>query len=80
MPVFTPVVWETDPAGTVDDLSPLVDAGEPSADFSLEPLEHGMFANIGVYGNTSQASNSEPEYVHLVYPIGAEQIAPGGTY
>ena len=79
LPKFAPVVWEI-PGGSIDDLSPLVDAGEPSADFTAEPLEHGMFANIGVYGNTLQASVGEPEYLHPVYPIGAEQIGPGQTY
>ena len=42
--------------------------------------QHGQIANIGAYGNTAQASRSEPEYVHLVYPIGAEQLVPGRTY
>lgn len=80
LPVFTPVVWQINPMPNINALSPLVDAGGPSADFSLEPIDNGMFANIGVYGNTLQASNSEPEYVQLVYPIGAEQLVPGQTY
>ena len=80
LPIFLPVITQTNPAGTVNDLSPLVDAGDPASSFSSETFENGDFANIGHYGNTSQASNSEPEFVHLVYPIGIEQIVPGRTY
>ncbi len=79
LPQFTPVVWVTT-GGGIAQLSALVDAGDPSAAFFVEPAENGKFANIGAYGNTSQASNSEPEYIHLAYPIGAEQIVPGQTY
>lgn len=80
LPTFTPVVWEFEPMPDINELSPLVDAGQPNADFTLELFENGMFANIGVYGNTFQASNSEPEYVHPVFPIGTEQVVPGQTY
>ncbi|HMP74713.1 MAG TPA: right-handed parallel beta-helix repeat-containing protein [Kiritimatiellia bacterium] len=44
---------------TFDDAtSPLIDAGPPSADFSLEPLPNGQRMNLGRYGNTAQASMS----------------------
>ncbi len=79
LPTFTPVLWVV-PGGPADDLSPLVDTGAPGANFAVEPFEHGMFANMGVYGNTLQASTSEPEYIHPIYPIGAEQLVPGQTY
>lgn len=85
LPAFQTVIFAAT-GGTVANLSPLVDAGEPSASFAIEvasaflPGQHGQMANIGAYGNTSQASRSEPEYIQLVYPIGAEQLVPGRTY
>ncbi len=84
-PVFQAVTFQATGGGAAD-LSPLVDAAEPAASFALEstsiflPIQHGQFANIGAYGNTAQASRSEPEFVHLVYPFGVEQIVYGRTY
>ena len=44
----------------VNDLvtSQCIDAGDPTADFSLEPSENGGRVNIGVFGNTIYASKS----------------------
>lgn len=39
-------------------LSPLIDAGPPWADFSLETPPNGARANIGIYGNHPEASRS----------------------
>jgi hypothetical protein len=36
--------------------SPAIDAADPAAPFKLEPAPHGGRANLGVYGNTAQAS------------------------
>jgi len=38
--------------------SPCIDAGDPASPFSNEPAPNGGRANIGVYGNTAQASKS----------------------
>ncbi|MDD4296257.1 MAG: chitobiase/beta-hexosaminidase C-terminal domain-containing protein [Ruminiclostridium sp.] len=38
--------------------SPCIDAGEPSSDYTNEPMENGGIINIGRYGNTSEASKS----------------------
>jgi len=38
--------------------SPCIDAGDPSSDFSQEPLPNGGRVNLGAYGNTSEASQS----------------------
>ena len=38
--------------------SPAIDAGAPSSNFSLEPQPNGGRINIGVYGNTPEASKS----------------------
>lgn len=48
-------------AGWVNDTtnSPLIDAGYPLSDCSLEPKYNGGRINIGVYGNTAQASKSK---------------------
>ena len=45
----------SDPA---EENSPLIDAGNPISDFSLEPTNHGGRINIGRYGNTAQASKT----------------------
>lgn len=38
--------------------SPLIDAGYPKSDYSLEPKPNGSRINIGRYGNTIEASKS----------------------
>jgi hypothetical protein len=38
--------------------SPCIDAGNPAADFSQEPLPNGGRPDLGAYGNTGQASRS----------------------
>jgi len=38
--------------------SPCIDAGDPKADFSLEPDPNGGRVNLGAYGNTAEASKS----------------------
>jgi len=38
-----------------------IDAGDPAADFSVEPFPNGGRANLGAYGNTAEASKSVPE-------------------
>ncbi len=39
-------------------LSPCIDAGDPSSDYSLEPQPNGNRINMGRYGNTPEASKS----------------------
>ncbi len=45
----------------LSELSPAIDGGDPADDFSLEPYYHGKRINMGAYGNTSQASRSNPQ-------------------
>lgn len=45
--------WVTDPAD-----SPAIDAGDTLADYSFEPFYNGSRLNLGVYGNTAEASKS----------------------
>lgn len=56
--------------------SPCIDSGAPSSDFSLEPLPNGQRINMGVYGNTAEASKSSDTRAentnHLFIPIRAE--------
>ncbi|MFI5363339.1 MAG: beta strand repeat-containing protein, partial [Elusimicrobiota bacterium] len=40
--------------------SAAIDAGDPSEPFALEPAPNGGVANLGSYGDTAQASRSEP--------------------
>jgi hypothetical protein len=46
-------VWVKD-----DETSPCVDAGDPSDAYALEPRANGGRVNIGLYGNTAQASKT----------------------
>jgi len=80
LPKMEPVVFQSDPAPDEKDLSPGVDWGDPTYDYSRELLEHGQMINLGAYGNTDQASRSEPEYIHMLYPLGGEEWVPGRTY
>jgi hypothetical protein len=48
-------------AWVIDDVhSPCIDAGHPSSDYSLEPSPNGGRVNIGLYGNTAEASKASP--------------------
>lgn len=47
--------WVTDEAD-----SPCIDAGDPKAEFSMEPMPNGRRVNMGAYGNTEEASKSAP--------------------
>ena len=76
LPVMQAVTWGAD----LNELSPAVDWGDPRYDYHQEPAENGQIANLGAYGNTDQASLSEPYYIHLVYPLGREELVGGRTY
>ncbi len=49
-------IWVPD-----DVTSPCIDAGDPTASFSLEPAPNGGRANLGAYGNTTEASRTPME-------------------
>lgn len=52
---FDPLLgWVTDTT-----TSPLIDAGDPTAAFSAEPAPNGSRADIGLYGNTPEASRTD---------------------
>ncbi len=76
LPEMQPVIWGAD----FFELSPAVDWGDPSHDFGQEPMENGQIINLGAYGNTDQASLSPPYYIHLVYPLGREELVGGRDY
>src|SRR6185436_17551019 len=58
----------TDDYRLLDTISTSIDAGDPTSVFSLEPLPNGGRANLGAYGNTSQAALPRPEYLEIDYP------------
>ncbi len=58
--------WVTD-----DVTSPCVDGGDPDSDYSQEPAPNGGRVNIGVYGNTPEASKG------VVVPPG--EVSPPGS-
>jgi hypothetical protein len=45
--------------------SPCVDSGDPTSDYSNEPALNGGIANIGVYGNTAEASKSNSSVYYV---------------
>jgi|GEM_PF-5273128 len=47
--------WQNDAVS-----SPCIDAGDPAADYSNEPMPNGSRLNLGAYGNTIYASKSPP--------------------
>ena len=53
------------------ELSPAVDAGDPKADYSKEPVTqdgwHGKRVNLGAYGNTPWATSTK--FLGAVYYI-----------
>ena len=49
--------WATD-----EQSSPCIDAGDPAAIFSHEPFPNGGRIDVGAYGNTFEASKSEPKH------------------
>ena len=60
--------------------SPCIDAGDPAADYSLEPVPNGGCINMGAYGNTAQASRSVRVVCTLtVRAAGASSVAIEGT-
>jgi hypothetical protein len=67
--------WVTD---TVT--SPLVDFGDPAADYSNEPAPNGSNVNAGAFGNTWQASKSPSglRFMALSFNDGDSLDVPGG--
>jgi hypothetical protein len=45
--------WVTDAVN-----SPCIDTGDPTSDFSREPMDYGGRINMGAYGNTAESSRS----------------------
>ena len=69
-----PNAWVTD---TED--SPCIDAGDPSFSYSNEPAPNGGRINIGAYGNTPQASESDHPTVVSILPAGANPTNSGSV-
>jgi len=72
--------------------SPCIDAGDPTSDYSNEPEPNGSRINMGTYGNTPEATISQPFVVDagedktICHPnnggetqIGGNPTASGGT-
>ena len=57
--------------------SPLIDAGDPSSPFGLEPAPNGGRVNIGADGNTPSANPSPAEVVQVLAPAGLEKFEAG---
>jgi len=66
--------WRNDglPGPATEDYSPAIDRGNPASDYSLEPSPNGKCINLGVYGNTPEASKTavgQPcAVVEMTYP------------
>ena len=59
--------------------SPCIDTGDPTTDYSNEPVPNGNRANIGVYGNTAEASKSTETAGIKNYNISNILIYPNPT-
>ncbi len=60
-------------------VSPAIDAGDPSADYSNEPSPNGGRLNLGCYGNTSEAavsSTAKPTITTSSVTFGADYTKP----
>ncbi len=57
-----------------------VDAGTPGDAFALEPAANGDRVNLGAYGNTTQATRSENEWLRITEPNYYRDLIPGETY
>lgn len=55
--------------------SPCIDAGDPTYDYSQEPVPNGSRINMGAYGNTQEATISD-----ITAPTGSVLINAGATY
>ncbi len=54
--------WTAGPVWVVDAVhSPCIDAGDPASAYNNEPASNGGRINMGVYGNTAQASKTSPK-------------------
>ena len=62
---------------TNDDVtSRLIDLGDPAYDFANEPADNGGRINVGLYGNTAEASKSPPPGTGVLVPL---TMSDGGT-
>lgn len=61
----------------IDDVdSPCIDAGDPASDYSNEPLPNGGRVNMGVYGNTLEASLSSNQAPPSPTPAAPNEPSP----
>ena len=61
--------------------SPAIDAGNPSSDFSNEPVPNGGRINLGCYGNTSEASKSGTSVTTYAVTVnGGSGVTGSGNY
>jgi hypothetical protein len=68
---------------TLMSASPAIDSGDPSMDYSNEPMPNGGRINIGAYGNTPFAALSETDSFRITVladPAAAGLMSGGGTY
>lgn len=56
-----------------------VDHGNPESDFSLEPTNHGSRINIGMYGNTAQASQGNTNGYYEIRSLDADGLVLQGV-
>ncbi|MCA9139007.1 MAG: right-handed parallel beta-helix repeat-containing protein, partial [Planctomycetales bacterium] len=59
--------------------SPAIDRGNPDSPYFHEPIPSGDRVNLGVYGNTSEATTSDSQTVQVLSPVGLEKWTAGDT-
>ncbi len=67
--------WVTDGVN-----SPCIDTGDDGDDYSNEPEDNGNRINMGVYGNTAQASKYAPDSDIIYVDLDASGDNNGGTW
>jgi len=57
--------WDGEKWVKDNEMSPCIDAGDHATDYTNEPLPNDERANIGVYGNTNEASKSKTSVYYV---------------
>lgn len=72
--------WDGSKWVTDTDASPCINAGNPASDYANEPEPNGNRINMGVFGNTFQASKTGNGSVQpTTNPAGRETTTPMTT-
>jgi hypothetical protein len=66
--------WDGSKWVTDTDASPCINAGNPASDYANEPEPNGNRINLGVFGNTFQASKQVTEVCNQLQILPVEKL------